>query len=102
MPALAPPLVGHTDDGDAPAAHQALSTVETVPLRQVRSVSLTQVASHADRYARGESSLAEAWLSVGWSTVRRVELEPAERALALICRTFMIGLRVSVQPTLNP
>lgn len=70
-------VVGHTDDGDAPAAHQALSTVETVPLRQVRSVSLTQVASHADRYARGESSLAEAWLSVGWSTVRRVELEPA-------------------------
>lgn len=69
-------LVNHTDDGDAPGAPQALSTIETVPLRQIRSVSLTNVVSNPARYRRVKP-MDEAWLSVGWGTMRRVELTPA-------------------------
>lgn len=71
-------IVGHTDDGDIPGTTQAVSTVETVPLRQINSVSLTQVASRPERFgAQQDSPVDEAWLSVGWGVVRRVEIEPA-------------------------
>ncbi len=75
-------IVGHTDDGDSPGVSQALTTVETVPLRKIRSVSLTQVASHPERYGKGRrgDAVAEAWLVVGWGAVRRVEIEPASCA----------------------
>lgn len=73
-------IVGHTDDGDVPGVSQAVSTVETVPLRQVRSVSLSQVVNHPERYGRGRGgdAVAETWLSVGWGVVRRIEIEPAQ------------------------
>lgn len=72
-------VVGHTDDGDRPGVSQALTTVETVPLRQVRSVALTQVVSHPERYGKGRHPhpVVETWLVVGWGAVRRVEIEPA-------------------------
>ncbi len=72
-------IVGHTDDGDTPGASQALTTVETVPLRHLRSVSLTQVVSHPERYGRSRTAppLVETWLVVGWGAVRRIEVEPA-------------------------
>ena len=73
-------IVGHTDDGEVPGVSQAVSTVESVPLRQVRSVSLSQVVNHPERYGRGRhpDAVAETWLSVGWGVVRRVEIEPAQ------------------------
>lgn len=72
-------IVGHTDDGDQPGVSQALTTVETVPLRHIRSVALTQVVAHPERYGRGRhpQHAVETWLVVGWGAVRRVEIEPA-------------------------
>jgi Family of unknown function (DUF5998) len=69
-------VVNHTDDGEAPGAPQALSTVESVPLRKVRSVSLTSVVNDPARYRRGATP-DEVWLAVGWGALRRVEIVPA-------------------------
>jgi len=70
-------LVAHTDDGDTPGVSQALTTVETVSLRHVRSVALTQVAAHPERFGRGRHPVTETWLVVNWGSVRRIEIEPA-------------------------
>lgn len=71
-------VVGHTDDGDSPGHTQGLTTVETVPLRHLRSVALTQVVTHPERYGRGRSQpVVETWLVVGWGAVRRIEIEAA-------------------------
>lgn len=70
-------IVAHTDDGENPGPSQAMTTVETVGLRHIRSVALTQVAAHPERYGRGRRDLAETWLVVNWGAVRRVEIEPA-------------------------
>ena len=70
-------IVAHTDDGDTPGSSQALTTVESLALRQIRSVALTQVAAQPEKYRRGRSPIAEAWLVVNWGTVRRIEIEPA-------------------------
>lgn len=70
-------LVSHTDDGDSPGVTQAITTVETVPLRRIVSVGLTQVAALPETFKRGRSPLAEAWLVVNWGAARRVESEPA-------------------------
>ncbi|MFT3874985.1 MAG: DUF5998 family protein [Propioniciclava sp.] len=70
-------IVAHTDDGDQPGSHQALTTVESVSLRQIRSVALTQVAANPERFGRGRHGTTETWLVVNWGAVRRVEVEPA-------------------------
>ena len=73
-------VVGHTDDGEQPGVPQALSTVETVALRHIRSVALTQVVSNPEKFGRGRAAThatAETWLVVGWGAVRRHEVEPA-------------------------
>ncbi|HOA88569.1 DUF5998 family protein [Propioniciclava tarda] len=69
-------LVSHTDDGESPGVGQALATVESVPLRSVRSVSVTSVVSNPARYRRGATP-DEVWLAVGWGAMRRVEIVPA-------------------------
>nr|NLI51263.1 phosphodiesterase [Propionibacterium sp.] len=68
-------LVSHTDDGEA-GAPQAMSTLESIPLRSIRSVALTNVVPDPARFARGQA-VAEVWLSVGWGALRRVEIVPA-------------------------
>lgn len=68
-------LVSHTDDGEA-GAPQALSTLESIPLRSIRSVVLTNVVADPARFARGKS-VDEVWLAVGWGAMRRVEIVPA-------------------------
>lgn len=69
-------VVTHTDDGDERSHHQALSTTESVPLRAVRSVSVTNVV--ADPAGFGPASLVdEVWLTIGWGAMRRVEIVPA-------------------------
>lgn len=70
-------IVAHTDDGERPQVHQALTTVETVSLRHIRSVALTQVAANPERFGRGEHGTSETWLVVNWGAVRRQEVEPA-------------------------
>lgn len=69
-------LVGHTDDGETPSAPQAVSTVESVSLRKITSVALSQIASHPEVYSGGRGGVTEAWLSVSWGVVRRMEIEP--------------------------
>lgn len=70
-------IVAHTDDGEHPHVHQALTTVETVSLRHIRSVGLTQVAANPERFGRGKHGTAETWLVVNWGAMRRQEVEPA-------------------------
>lgn len=70
-------VVSHTDDGENPDAPQALATVETVGLRQIRSVALTQVAANPERYGRSGHGVTETWLVANWGAVRRQEIEPA-------------------------
>lgn len=71
-------IVGHTDESDAPGeAGQAMSTTESVGLHRISSVALTRVVAHPERHGRGRSADTETWLSVGWGTATRVELEPA-------------------------
>lgn len=70
-------LVAHTDDGNNPDVSQALTTVDSVALRKIRSVGLTQVAGNPEQFGSGPSTLDEAWLVVHWGAVRRVEIEPA-------------------------
>lgn len=71
-------IVGHTDENDNPGGPpQALTTTETVPLRRVGSVALSQIVSRPEGYGSKESRVEEAWLTISWGTVRRVDLEPA-------------------------
>lgn len=69
-------LVNHTDDGETPGMQQALSTVESIPLRRLRSVSLTSVVGDPARYRR-DAAPDEVWLAVGWGALRRLEIVPA-------------------------
>lgn len=77
-------LVTHTDDGpptDAngrpmPAGH-AVTSSESMPLASLTSVALSRVVSRPEDYGRGASQVVETWLTMGWGTMRRVDLEPA-------------------------
>lgn len=74
-------IVAHTDENDNPGEPaQALTTTEVLGLRQVNSVALSQVVSHPERYGSKRSEVAEAWLTISWGTMRRVDLEPAHCA----------------------
>ncbi len=71
-------IVAHTDENDNPGEPaQALTTTEALALRQVNSVALSQVVSHPERYGANRAEVAEAWLTISWGTMRRVDLEPA-------------------------
>jgi hypothetical protein len=71
-------IVAHTDENDNPGEPaQALTTTESVALKEVNSVALSQVVSHPERYGSGRSSVAEAWLTITWGTMRRLDVEPA-------------------------
>lgn len=74
-------IVSHTDENDNPGEpSQALTTTESVPLVRVASVALSQVVSHAERYGSRKAAIDEAWLTVNWGTMRRMDLEPAHCA----------------------
>ena len=70
-------IAAHTDDGEHPNVQQALTTVESVALRHIRSVALTQVAAHPERFGHARHGSTETWLVVNWGAVRRQEVEPA-------------------------
>lgn len=71
-------IVSHTDENETPGEPgQALTTTESVPLRRISSVALSQVVSHPERYGSGRAAIAETWLTITWGTMRRVDLEPA-------------------------
>lgn len=70
------------DQGPAPdQGQQAILSIESISLSGLTAVALTKVVADpagwrpgSDRPAGG---VTEAWLNVGWGTVRRIELEPA-------------------------
>lgn len=71
-------IVGHTDENEASGdAPQALTTTESVSLDRITSVALSQVVSHPERYGTKRSTVSETWLTIGWGTLRRVDVEPA-------------------------
>ncbi|HSN43336.1 MAG TPA: DUF5998 family protein [Propionibacteriaceae bacterium] len=72
-------IVGHTDESPNPedGALHAVSSTESVGLHQLKSVSVTRVVSHPEAYGKSASELVETWLSLGWGTLRRLEIEPA-------------------------
>lgn len=72
-------VVGHTDENAAPGEPmRAITTTESVPVIGLRSVSLSQVVDHPESYGTRKSKVVEAWLTIGWGTTRRIELEPAQ------------------------
>jgi hypothetical protein len=73
-------IVGHTDDHPAephmPGSYAATST-ESVGLSRINNVVLTRVVTQPEDYRPGSTGVYEAWLTVGWGAVRRVDLEQA-------------------------
>lgn len=77
-------LVTHTDDGPATnalgqpsPADQAVTSVEAMPLSSLGSVILSRAVTSPQNYGRGASPVVETWLTLGWGTLRRIDLEPA-------------------------
>ncbi|MBD5787686.1 phosphodiesterase [Cellulosimicrobium terreum] len=66
----------HPADSENPSA-SAAATTESVPLAEVRSVSLTHVVAEPQSYHAGTPPL-EVTLALGWGAVSRVDLEPAQ------------------------
>ncbi|ROS72991.1 DUF5998 family protein [Cellulomonas sp. PhB143] len=70
----------HVDDHPADSEHpsaSAAATTESVPLSELRSVTLTHVLADPERYRAGDQAV-EMTLAVGWGSVSRVDLEPAQ------------------------
>lgn len=71
-------IVNHTDDSALPGeSPNAVTTTESVPLRLIKSVAVSQLVANPDSYDTRRSSVAEAWLAIAWGTVKRVDVEPA-------------------------
>lgn len=71
-------VVGHTDDHrpeGPPTGPQAATSTESVSLRKIGPVMLTRVVS--DPAAYGPGQVTEAWLSITWGALRRIDIEPA-------------------------
>jgi len=65
----------HPADRENPSA-SAAATTESVPLSEVRSVSLTHVVADPQAHRSGNAP-HEVTLALGWGAVSRVDLEPA-------------------------
>jgi hypothetical protein len=73
-------IVGHTDDQPAEPPQSgtfAASSTESVALTKINSVVTTRVVAQPQSFRSGDPHSDEAWLTVGWAAVRRVDLEPA-------------------------
>jgi len=71
-------LVGHTDDYQMPGETPgAVTTIESVALRAVKSVTLSQSATNPESFGTPASSVPETWLVAHWGAIRDVDLEPA-------------------------
>ncbi|MEL4506232.1 DUF5998 family protein [Luteococcus sp. H138] len=80
-------LVVHTDDGPATdalgrptPAGQAITSCEAMPLSNLGQVSLSRSVSAPQHYGTEQSQVIETWLTLGWGTMRRLDLEPASCA----------------------
>lgn len=71
-------IIDHTDDGDHSSLGQnAITSTEVVNLANINSVSLSQVVSNPEDVEVDVDSCIESWLTIGWSVMNRIELEPA-------------------------
>lgn len=75
-------VVGHTDEqSDRPdQGATAITSTESIPLSRITAVSLTRVITNPSRFAPGKTAdhqVVETWLTLGWGTMRRVDLERA-------------------------
>lgn len=70
-------IIGHTDDhpSEGDGHSQAATSTEAVPLRSVDTVTVTRVLADPAQYQR--TGVVEAWLTVNWGSLRRLDLEPA-------------------------
>ncbi|GAA1396727.1 DUF5998 family protein [Luteococcus peritonei] len=75
-------LITHTDDGPAtdglgqPApTDRAVTSSEAMPLSSVGSVALSRVVASPESHP--SAPVVESWLTIGWGTMRRLDLEPA-------------------------
>lgn len=72
-------VVGHTDEQPAEVAGgptAAATSTESINLGSINTVALTRVVTQPETYRNGAPA-AEAWLSVAWGAIRRMDLEPA-------------------------
>lgn len=74
----------HTDEAPLPpeqqageSGQQAILSTESVSLAGITAVALTRVVARPASWRPGGDGVTEAWLNVGWGTMRRIELEPA-------------------------
>ncbi len=73
-------IVGHTDDhhDDPPGTGpSAAASTESVPLHKIDTVVLTRVVPNPESFEAGTPRVDETWLTVGWGTMRRIDLEQA-------------------------
>lgn len=71
-------VVSHTDDHtDDPAGATAISSTEAVPLRLLGTVALSRVVAHPERFGSQAAEVVETWLTLSWSTMRKIDMEPA-------------------------
>ena len=72
-------IVGHTDDQPAEPPNTgsyAASSTESVALTKIDTVVTTRVVAQPEKFRAG-AARDEAWLSVGWGAIRRIDLEQA-------------------------
>lgn len=72
-------VTAHVDDHEGDAAHpsSAAATTEAVPLSEIRSVALTHVVAEPADHRTGDTA-SELTVAVGWGSVSRIDLEPAQ------------------------
>lgn len=69
-------IVGHTDENpDSPSGGGAVTSTESVPLHRLGAVAMTRVVSRPERFPGPPSEVVETWLTLGWGTMRKVDLE---------------------------
>lgn len=74
-------ITAHVDDaeGDEDSPPSAVATTEAVPLRAIRSVTLSHVVSEPASHLTDDEGdhTVEINLAVGWGSVSRLDMEPA-------------------------
>ncbi|WP_446721285.1 DUF5998 family protein [Luteococcus sp. H101] len=77
-------LVVHTDDGPPvdslgrpTTTGQAITSCEAMPLGNLGQVSLSRSVANPQDFGGPDSPVIETWLTLGWGTMRRIDLEPA-------------------------
>lgn len=76
-------IIGHTDETPEGMEHtgqlRAASTTESIPLREINAVAVTRVVANPEKYRAGaaDAPVVETWLTLGWGTMTRLDLEPA-------------------------